>query len=300
MQAGVAEWVARDVRRVLAPNPSAMTGPGTNSYLLGQGAGVVLVDPGPDDPAHVAALLAALGPADAVGAIIVTHPHRDHSGAARRVSALTGAPVLAFGDATAGRSALMQRLADAGLQGGGEGVDAAFRPDRPVADGEVLPCPGARLRVIHTPGHMGSHVCLGFGDILLSGDHAMGWASSLVSPPDGDMRAYTTSLTRLMAQDWRLMLPGHGAPVAAVQARLRSLQDHRTQREAEILAALRSGPATAAGLTRHIYHDTAASLLGAAERNVLAHLVDLWDRNLVGWPQTPQADAVFHLVGPPP
>ncbi|MBN2631600.1 MAG: MBL fold metallo-hydrolase [Rhodobacteraceae bacterium] len=274
-----------------------MTGPGTNSYLLGQGAGVVLVDPGPDDPSHVAALLAALGPAEAVGAIIVTHPHRDHSAAARRLSALTGAPVLAFGTAEAGRSPLMQHLAEAGLQGGGEGVDAGFRPDRLIADDEVLPCPGASLRVIHTPGHMGSHVCLGFGDILLSGDHAMGWASSLISPPDGDMRAYRTSLALLMAQDWRLMLPGHGAPVAAVQARLRSLQDHRTQREAEILAALRTGPATAAGLTRQIYRDTDPALLGAAERNVLAHLVDLWDRNVVAWPQTPQADSVFHLTG---
>ncbi len=295
MQAGVVDWLADDIRRVLAPNPSPMTGPGTNSYILGRGRGVVVVDPGPQDAAHMAALQAALGADETVSAIVVTHAHRDHSTAAPTLATWTGAPVLAFGDATAGRSALMQRLAADGLKGGGEGVDVGFRPDGLLADGQTLPCGPDGLRVIHTPGHMGGHLCLGFGDVLLSGDHAMGWASSLISPPDGDMRAYLASLDRLLGQPWRLMLPGHGAAVVEATSRLRTLKSHRLQREAEVLEALRAGPADPAALTAAIYRDTPSALFPAARRNVLAHLIDLWERNIVTCLDHPRPDTVFTL-----
>ncbi|MFN3846886.1 MAG: MBL fold metallo-hydrolase, partial [Paracoccaceae bacterium] len=277
MQAGAVDWLTDDIRRVLAPNPSAMTGPGTNSYILGRGQGVVVVDPGPLDATHLAALQGALDAGETVSAIVVTHAHLDHSAAAPRLAALTGAPVLAFGDAVAGRTALMQRLVANGLKGGGEGVDTGFRPDGLLADGQTLPCGPNGLRILHTPGHMGGHICLGFGDVLLSGDHAMGWASSLISPPDGDMRAYMSSLDRLLTGGWSVMLPGHGAPVQDVPGRLRSLVSHRRQREAEVLQSLRKGPADARVLTSAIYHDTPPALLPAARRNVLAHLIDLWE-----------------------
>lgn len=293
MQAGVVDRVARDIRRILAPNPSAMTGPGTNTYLLGHGAGVIVVDPGPQDEAHLAAVLSALGPSESVAAIIVTHAHKDHSAAAPRLSALTSAPVLAFGDAQAGRSPVMQHLADRGFVGGGEGADLGFHPDRSLADGEVLPCGEASMRVIHTPGHMGGHICLAFGDVLLSGDHAMGWASSLISPPDGDMAAYMASLDRLRTERWSLMLPGHGAVVPEVAGRLQILSDHRRHREAEILNALRQAPATPSTLTRRIYHETPDALLGAAQRNVLAHLIDLADRNAITCQDLPGPDTIF-------
>lgn len=293
MQAGRVDHVAKDVRRILAPNPSPMTGPGTNGYLLGRGAGVIVVDPGPDDAAHLAALQAALTPGESLVAIVVTHAHKDHSAAAPRLSALTGAPVLAFGDASAGRSPLMHRLAQSGLAGGGEGIDAGFRPDRPLQDGESLPCGETPLRVIHTPGHMGGHICLALGDVLLSGDHAMGWASSLISPPDGDMGAYMTSLAKLSASPWALMLPGHGPEVTEVAPRLQALTAHRRMREAEVLAALSIAPATPATLTRLIYHSTPPALLPAAERNVLAHLIDLAERNAVTCQTSPGPATIF-------
>jgi glyoxylase-like metal-dependent hydrolase (beta-lactamase superfamily II) len=278
MEAGKVDRVANGVRRILAPNPSAMTGPGTNTYLIGEGPDVLLLDPGPDVGSHLAAVLAALGPDEAVAGIIVTHAHRDHSEAAPRLAAATGAPVLAFGRATDGRSAAMQRLAEAGLVSGGEGVDTGFAPDRLLADGETLPSGSGNLRVLHTPGHMGGHICLGFGDILFSGDHAMGWSTSLVSPPDGDMRDYMASLDRLQQQRWSLMLPGHGEAVMAVADRLEALARHRRQREAEILTALETRPLTLSMLTRKIYADLPRALLPAARRNTLAHVIDLAER----------------------
>ncbi|RGP36864.1 MBL fold metallo-hydrolase [Pseudotabrizicola alkalilacus] len=298
MQAGVAEQVAKGIRRILAPNPSAMTGPGTNTYILGHGAGVIVVDPGPAEEQHLAAILATLDPSERVTAILVTHAHKDHSAAAPRLSALTAAPVFAFGDALAGRSPLMQRLADSGFVGGGEGVDLSFRPDRQLTDGEGLICGDGLLRVIHTPGHMGGHICLGFGDVLLSGDHAMGWASSLISPPDGDMAAYMASLDRLLTRRWSLMLPGHGPAVTEVAARLQALSDHRRAREAEVMAVLRAAPATPADLTRRIYHDIPAGLHAAATRNVLAHLIDLAARNAVICRDLPGPDTIFTRSDP--
>lgn len=294
VQAGVVDWVTADIRRILAPNPSAMTGPGTNTYLLGRGAGVIVVDPGPDDPSHIAAITTALGAADRVSAIVVTHAHKDHSAAAKPLSALTSAPVLAFGDAASGRSPLMVHLTASGLTGGGEGVDHDFQPDRLVADGAVLACGEQAVRILHTPGHMGGHICLGFGEVLLSGDHAMGWASSLISPPDGDMAGYMASLHRLMQDRWSLMLPGHGDAVSQVHARLQALSEHRRAREAEVLAALLAGPATPATLTRRIYHRTPTALLPAAERNVLAHLIDLEDKKRVTCTELPGPGTIFH------
>ncbi len=293
MQTGVVEWVAPLVRRIVAPNPSAMTGPGTNSYLLGCGDDLILVDPGPLIDCHITALLASLDIGERIAKIIVTHPHLDHSAAAPRVSALTKAPILAYGDATSGRSAIMQRLAHAGMAGGGEGVDYHFRPTVTVADGEQISAGSTTARIIHTPGHMGSHICLALGDVILSGDHVMAWASSLISPPDGDMGAYMASLDRLAAVQWSLMLPGHGAAIPDVATRLAALKAHRLAREASILSVLSRGPATPETLTLQLYTDTPTALIPAASRNVLAHLIDLTERNRVRSQDPPGPQTIF-------
>ena len=291
---GIAETLEPGLRRVLAPNPSPMTYRGTNTYLLGT-KGIAVIDPGPADPAHLKAILAALGPGQSVSHIVVTHTHLDHSPLARELSRATGAPVLAFGDATAGRSAVMQELAQSGLMGGGEGIDADFAPDRSVEDGARIDGDGWTLEVIHTPGHIGNHISLGWNDVCFTADHVMGWASSLVSPPDGDLTDFMASCARLAARDWRAFYPGHGAPVTDPAARLDWLITHRKSREAAILQQLAQGPADAKELAGAIYADTPAALLPAATRNVLAHLVDLHGKGRVAPQGALHAEARFSL-----
>lgn len=267
------------IQLVRANNPSPLTGAGTNSWLVGASA-LAVIDPGPDDPAHLAALLDAVGPGRHISHILVTHAHRDHSALAPRLAAATGAPVLAYGTATEGRSHLMSGLA-ASLPAQGEGLDLAFAPDQRLADDDTISGPDWSLTALHTPGHLGGHLCLALGDTLFSGDHVMGWATSIVSPPDGDMGAYMASLHRLLNRDWRRFLPGHGAPVETPAARVQELIAHRRGRETQILQALAEGPAAIPTLTARIYADIPAVLLPAAARNVFAHLIDLASRNLV-------------------
>jgi glyoxylase-like metal-dependent hydrolase (beta-lactamase superfamily II) len=267
------------LRRVLAPNPSPMTHWGTNTYLLGE-TEVAVIDPGPDDESHLAALLDALGGAR-VSHILVTHAHRDHSPLARRLSALTGAPVLGFGPATAGRTQVMEDLARQGLVGGGEGVDHGFVPDVALADGAAIDGAEWRLVAHWTPGHFAGHLSFAWRDEVFTGDHVMGWASTMISPPDGDVTAFMTSCARLKALGAARFHPGHGAPVSDPAHRIDWLMRHRREREAQILAALGRTPLDLKTLTRRIYHDAPAALLPAAERNVLAHLVDLDARHLV-------------------
>ncbi len=272
----MAELVAQDVRRIVAPNPSPLTQQGTNSYIVGRGE-VAIIDPGPAIEAHLRALLAALG-GERVAAILVTHPHLDHSGLAPALASATGAPVLAAGTSTEGRSAMMESLASSGLAGGGEGLDLAFRPDRRLTDGETVEGPGWQIEAIATPGHLGTHLAFALGDKIFSGDHVMGWSTTIVSPPDGDMGAYMASLDRLAGRPARLYLPGHGPAIDDPAARLSELARHRRTREAAILAELGGEPRVPADLTRAVYTDTPPALLPAAERNVLAHLIDLAER----------------------
>lgn len=292
---GQPEPLGPRLRRVLAPNPSAMTFRGTNSYLLGS-RGIAVIDPGPDDDRHLQALLAALAPGQQVTHILVTHAHLDHSPLARRLSAETGAPVWGFGPAEAGRSPVMQRLAASGLVGGGEGVDSAFMPDRRLSDGEVIDGDGWRVQALHTPGHMSNHLSFAWDTVLFSGDLVMGWATSLVSPPDGDLTAFMASLQKLQGRSWSVFHAGHGAPVQDPAARLQALLTHRRGREASILEALTEAPATAQSLTARIYTDTPPALLVVAQRNVLAHLVDLYEKSLVA-PEGPlSAEALFRRI----
>ncbi len=272
--------LAPGLRRILAPNPSPMTYRGTNTYLLGD-EDIAVIDPGPLSDAHLQAIVDALDPGQRISHIFVTHTHLDHSPLAAPLASRTGAPILAFGGPQAGRSEIMTELAQNGLAGGGEGIDADFRPDIELEDGERVAAEGWQLEVIHTPGHLGNHIALAWGDICFTADHVMGWASSLVSPPDGDLTDFMAACRRLRAREWSVFHPGHGAPIANPAKRLDWLIDHRLQREAQILDALGSGPATAQQLAQRIYTETPAALLPAAERNVFAHLVDLTGRSRV-------------------
>ncbi|GGF72017.1 Glyoxylase, beta-lactamase superfamily II [Mameliella alba] len=292
---GIAETLAPGLRRVLAPNPSPMTFRGTNTYLLGTG-GIAVIDPGPDDPTHLQALLDALTPGQEITHILVTHAHLDHSPLARDLSRRTGAPVLGFGPAQAGRSAIMRKLADEGLVGGGEGVDSGFVPDIVLADGDTVAGDGWTVEALHTPGHMANHLSFAWGDVLFSGDLVMGWATSLVSPPDGDLTAFMCSLERLQERPWSLFHAGHGAPVTAPAERLEALLTHRRGRETAILEALTQTPATARDLAERIYTDVPPALLPAATRNVLAHLIDLTSKSRVALVGDLSAEAVFRSI----
>ncbi|MCA8880703.1 MAG: MBL fold metallo-hydrolase [Rhodobacteraceae bacterium] len=292
---GVAEVVADGLRRLLAPNPGPMTFRGTNTYLLGN-RGIAVIDPGPDNPAHLAAILGALGPGQAISHILVTHAHRDHSPLARRLSAATDAPVLAFGDAQAGRSAVMQDLAASGMAGGGEGVDIEFSPDAVLQDKTVVAGDGWEVTALWTPGHMGNHLCFAWTDTVFSGDLVMDWATSLISPPDGDVAAFRASCRRLRAHGPRRLWPGHGAPVDDPAARIDWLMAHREAREAQILAVLEAGPMSPNELALAIYRDTVPTLLPAAARNVLAHLADLASRGVVTASPRLGPSAVFDLA----
>ena len=269
-----------EIRHVLAPNASAMTATGTNCWIVGSGK-VAVIDPGPDHAAHLTALLAALRPGEAVSHIFVTHSHLDHSGGAARLSAMTGAPVLAFGRSGAGQSDRMRGLVAEGLTGGGEGVDAGFRPDHMLADGETVAGGDWSLAALHCPGHFGNHLCFLAGEIAFTGDHVMGWSTSLVSPPDGDMTDYLASLDRLSGAGAATGYPGHGPVIGDLPARIADLAAHRRLREAGVLAQLAAGPADAQAIAAALYIDTTAAMMPAAARNILAHLIDLQGRNRV-------------------
>ena len=263
----------KEPRVILAPNPSPLTGPGTNTFLIGRDQ-VAVIDPGPDHPQHLQAILDAAG--NRISHILVTHAHLDHSAGARSLAAVTGAPVLAFGDALSGRSPSMQRLAQGGEVGGGEGLDLAFRPDRCLRDGDLVESDDWQLRVLHTPGHSGGHLSFQWDDVIFCGDIVMGWSSTIISPPDGDLADYLRSLETLDQIQARRLYPAHGAAIDSPSARIAQLAAHRRERTSQILTALRKGPATAAELAREIY-DVPAPLMGAARRNVLAHLIALTD-----------------------
>ncbi len=286
------DWpLPEGIRCVLAPNPSPMTGPGTNTYILGEGD-VTVIDPGPADQSHLHAILQALRPNEKVRQILVTHAHLDHSPLAKALARVTDAPVLAYGSWDAGQSGLMRQLSAQGI-GGGEGVDWDFAPDRALGDGEVIDVAGDPLQAIWTPGHFCNHLSFQWGRIIFTGDLVLGWTSSLVSPPHGDMGAYMGSLKRLGQIGSGLMLAGHGAPITDPAARLEELVVHRRAREAAIEELLKDDGLRPADLVRQIYRDTPPALIPAAERNVLAHLIDLVEKGRARCDGTPSPHALF-------
>lgn len=280
------------LRVITADNPSPLTGAGTNSFLLGRGE-IAVIDPGPDLPAHRQAILAAAG-AGRITHIFVTHAHLDHSAGAPALARATGAPVLGFGPAEAGRSAVMQRLADAGDLAGGEGLDRAFTPDIGLRDNDTVSCDEWSLTALHTPGHFAGHLAFQHQDSIFCGDVVMGWSSTLISPPDGDLAEYFRTLSRLDSLGMRRLLPAHGDPIEAPSQRLAELAAHRRARTAQILTALRDGPANARALALRLY-DVDPRLIPAATRNVLAHLIALAELGAVRPDGAITAEASFRL-----
>jgi glyoxylase-like metal-dependent hydrolase (beta-lactamase superfamily II) len=277
VQMEVVTSLRRDLKRILAPNPSPMTYWGTNTYLLGTNE-VAVIDPGPADSTHFDRIFHQLAPGARVTHVLVTHAHLDHSEGALAFASRANAPVLAYGNAQTGRSAEMQALSETGLVGGSEGVDHAFAPDQSLADGEVVASQNWQLEAIWSPGHMGNHLC--FAELqtgsMFTADLVMGWSTSLVSPPDGDLGAFFRSLERLEAHPAnKIYYPGHGDPVCVPLDRVAELRAHRQLRHAQILAALREAPGSAHGLAGRIYTEVDPKLLPAATRNVLAHLIEM-------------------------
>lgn len=274
------DTVCDNIRRILAPNPSPLTFQGTNTYLIGQGD-VAIIDPGPAISKHKEAILSALRPGETITSIFVTHAHLDHSELAPDLAKETGAKTYAAGAATDGRSKTMQSLAQSGLAGEGEGLDLSFAPHEYLDDRQTIAGESWQIETIATPGHLGTHMAFAFETSIFSGDHVMGWSTTVVSPPDGDMGAYMGSLERLSHHSATMYLPGHGPEIHNPSQRLSELIAHRKAREAALLSALKSTPRTTQSLTREIYTDIGQHLLPAAERNVLAHLIDLTERGVI-------------------
>ncbi len=268
---GQVEQVHPLVRRLLAGNPSPFTFTGTQTYLVGCRE-VAVIDPGPDLPEHVDAILAATR-GERIVAIVCTHTHRDHSPASRPLAKATGAPIIG--------------CPPLALEDDGPRADAAFdfdyAPDRMLTDGESLTGQGWSLRAVATPGHTSNHLCFALeGEgILFTGDHVMGWSTTIVSPPDGDMTLYMESLKRLLDRDERQLLPAHGPPIDKPAAHVRALITHRRMREKQILDQLNKGRSEIPVMVEAMYRDIDPRLHPAAGRSVLAHLVDLERRGLV-------------------
>lgn len=287
---GEAVPVAPGVVRVTAGNAGPFTFHGTNSYLVGTDA-LAVIDPGPRDEAHLAALMKAIA-GRPVSHILVSHTHADHSPLAGPLARATGAKVHAHGPHRPARPLRIGEVSPLDA-----GVDKAFSPDVTLADGARVEGDGWTLTAIHTPGHTANHLAFaleGTG-ILFSADHVMAWSTTIVAPPDGAMADYIASLDRLLERDDERYLPGHGGPVARPAAFLRALKAHRGMRERAVLERLRAGDRTIAEMVAAIYRDTDPRLHGAAGLSVLAHLEDLAARGRVATEGEPSIDGVFFL-----
>ncbi len=261
------------VSRLLAPNPGPFTFRGTGVYFVGAGDQVAVIDPGPDMPEHLAALKRALG-SRRVNHILVTHTHRDHSPAAAALKAWSGAETYGLPAATAVK---------AGEGTVDEAHDHEFVPDVRVHDGMRIEGGDFVLTCIATPGHAANHVCYALKEeqALFSGDHVMGWSTSVIAPPDGDMGQYLTSLEKLMARDDRILYPTHGSPITDPRDWLGQLIAHRHRRETQIVDAMRANTNTILAMVEKLYPDIAPALASAAAQQVRAHLDHLIARRLV-------------------
>ncbi len=294
---GTAVRLAPQVRRLTVRNGSPMTFTGTQTYLVGEGD-VVVIDPGPVNEQHVDDVLNAQEGGERIIAILLTHTHIDHSPGAAALKAATGAQTYAFGPHGAGMSRMMLDLAASGADlGGGEGADRAFQPDVTVQDGEVLRFGDLALTALHTPGHLSNHLAFAMEDgAVFTGDLIMGWATTLVSPPDGDMAAFLASLAMMRGRGDRVYYPGHGHPIEDPMGMIDHQIAHRKSRVDQIVAALGDGPATPRGLTEKIYTDVDPALHGAAARNVFAALLGLVAEGRCEAQGGLSPDAVFKLV----
>ncbi len=274
---GNAVTVAPGVERITCGNASPFTFTGTNSYIIGTGSTVAMIDPGPEDEAHFDALMKALGDRK-LSHILVSHTHRDHSPLAARVKDATGALTVAEGPHRAARP-----LYAGEVNPFAESSDVDFIPDITLADGATIEGENWALSAVHTPGHTANHSAFALNgtDILFSADHVMAWATTIVAPPDGSMGDFMTSVEKLLGRNDRIFFPGHGGPVTEPQSFLRGLRTHRRMRERAILERIRGGDRLIADMVKVIYARTDIRLHGAAALSVLAHLEDLVEKGLV-------------------
>ena len=286
---GRLEPVAPGLRRIIARNPSAFTFHGTGTYVVGEGR-VAVIDPGPDDTDHIAALLDGLGN-EQVSHILVTHTHTDHSPGAAPLKQATGAPTLGFGRHGSGRP---EAAGQAAVQDG----DLAFVPDRHLKDGDVVAGPGWTIEAVHTPGHTSNHLCFAWREAkaLFSGDHVMGWSTSVITPPDGDMGDYMASLRRLLTRDDTVYWPTHGPAITDPKAHVEAFIAHRGERESQIITELAKASATIADMVPVIYAGVDPRLYPAAARSSFAHLLHLHDEGRVRAAPAPALDALWSLA----
>ncbi|MGR7996110.1 MULTISPECIES: MBL fold metallo-hydrolase [unclassified Xanthobacter] len=289
--AGRLDQVTPLVRRIVAPNPSPFTFTGTCSYIIGQGS-VAILDPGPDSPEHIDALLQAVA-GETVSHIVVTHTHRDHSPAATAIKAATGAPIVGAAPHRAARPLHIGEINPLDAS-----ADTDYQPDHMLADGEAVEGRGWTLNTVATPGHTANHLAFALREeeVLFSGDHVMAWATSIVAPPDGAMGDYIRSLELLGTRPERTYLPGHGGPVRDAPAFVRDYLDHRIARELAILRGLERTAETVPDLVRGIYIGLDPRLVGAASLTVLAHLEHLVESGRVTTDGPAAIDGRFRIA----
>ena len=271
---GVAQKVAPDVRRIVANNPGPYTFLGTNTYVVGSGQ-VAVVDPGPADEDHLKAIAGAIK-GERLTHILVTHSHHDHCDGAKPLQAMLGGEIVAYGPTGTARGAGAPGLGDAF-------VDPSFVPDRVARDGDTVKGKGFALDVLHMPGHAPDHLCFALVGrrTMFTGDHVMGWNTTVIAPPEGNLADFIASLERLMARHDKLFLPGHGGRIQTPQRVVRAYITHRKWREQTILACLDDSVRTIPGIVGRLYGTLDTELKEAAALSVRAHLEHLTARNLV-------------------
>ncbi len=272
---GKAERLAKDLVVITANNASPMTFTGTRSYILGTD-NLIIIDPGPQNEQHFNSIMEYVGKRK-VTDILLTHSHVDHSPLSRQLKVETGALIIGFGPADEARTAFMKKLSSSLDLGGEEGIDMDLILDKKVIDKQILKRNNYSIEVIHTPGHLSNHICFALKEkkVLFSGDHVMGWATTLISPPDGDLGSFMRSLEKLSNRDEKIYYPGHGKPIREPKQMVLAQIAHRRNREIQILSSISKNSRTPSEIVDDVYIDLNPMLKTAAIRNVLAHLIDL-------------------------
>jgi glyoxylase-like metal-dependent hydrolase (beta-lactamase superfamily II) len=303
---GRVDQVSPLIRRVVADNPSRFTYLGTGTYLVGRGD-VAVIDPGPDLPAHVDAIVAALDEGERITDILVTHTHIDHSPAVPLLQERTGAPSWGLGPhGELGPDDPDDRVVfgDSEADGSGsadeprEGADRSFSPDHALRDGDAIAGPGWTLQAVHTPGHTSNHLCYALVEeqALFTGDHVMGWSTSVIGPPDGDLAQYLASLAKLLDRDDTIYWPTHGPAITDPKPFVRAFLEHRAERERQVLDGLAAGPSTIAALVPVLYADVAKALWRAAAASTFAQLLKLVGEGRVACADVPRRTSTYSLV----
>lgn len=283
-----AQQVSPLIRRLIANNPGPFTYKGTGVYIIGHGQ-VAIIDPGPDDPAHIDALLRAID-GETVTHIFVTHRHADHSPAAHPLAERTGAKVHA--------SMILPKPSDCDTLRLEAGDDHYFTPDLNVEDGQRFSGPGWTIEAVFTPGHTTNHMAYALVEenALFPGDHIMGWSTTIIGPPDGDMTDYFASLEKVRDRNFTTLWPTHGPPVREVRPFIQAYIDHRLEREAQIIAQMQAGKTAIKDMVAVIYADVDKRLHPAACHSVLAHMIRLVQLGRVVSIDPPCVDTEYRLA----